>query len=168
MPFMKGAAPVRRTKAYLEAGKLLFRPEVRVMTINYNLDQKASEGTYEFLFWHLPQIKYKNNHLQLLKFKNMTPTPCIQLFFVDGRKEVIDVYNRTRHEIHEHLLDTFCDPDRDVKKEEEKKWNKANFGYGCRRWCICEVPGQVPCPGFVALPKEMRGKYKFFNKDELS
>lgn len=44
MPFMKGAAPVRRTKSYLEASKLLFRPQIKVMTVNYNIDQKASEG----------------------------------------------------------------------------------------------------------------------------
>lgn len=44
MPFMKGVAPIRRTKSYLEATKLLFRPEVKVVTVNYNVDQKASEG----------------------------------------------------------------------------------------------------------------------------
>ncbi|XP_045166361.2 probable 28S ribosomal protein S25, mitochondrial [Mercenaria mercenaria] len=156
MPFMKGSAPVRRTKAYLEAGKLIFHPRIRVMTINYNLDQKASDGVYNFLFWHLPQIKYKNRHLQLLKFKNMTPTPCIQLFFADRETQVIDVYGRTRNEIHEHLFETFCEP---LKTQSKEKWNPANFGYGCRHWCMCEVPGQVPCPGFVPLPKEMTGKY---------
>ena len=44
MPFMKGTAPVRRTLKYLENGLLYFQPEVRVLTMNYNLDQKASDG----------------------------------------------------------------------------------------------------------------------------
>jgi len=38
--------------------------------------------------------------------------------------------------------------------------DQAMFGYGSARHCICEVPGQVPCPGFVPLPREMTGKYK--------
>jgi small subunit ribosomal protein S25 len=43
----------------------------------------------------------------------------------------------------------------------QKKNNPANFGFGCDRQCICEVLGQVPCPGLVPLPKQMRGKYKY-------
>jgi len=39
-----------------------------------------------------------------------------------------------------------------------------NFGYGCGRHCICEIPGQVPCPGTVPLPDHMRGKVKFAPK----
>jgi small subunit ribosomal protein S25 len=42
----------------------------------------------------------------------------------------------------------------------QKKDNPANFGFGCSRQCICEVLGQVPCPGVVPLPKHMRGKYR--------
>ena len=41
---MKGAAPIRRTKSYLEAGKLIFYDQIKVMTVNYNVDQKSSEG----------------------------------------------------------------------------------------------------------------------------
>lgn len=42
----------------------------------------------------------------------------------------------------------------------EKKDNPANFGANCPRHCICEVPGQVPCPAIVMLPDELRGKIK--------
>lgn len=42
----------------------------------------------------------------------------------------------------------------------EKKDNPANFGALCERQCICEIPGQIPCPGTCPLPKIMRGKYK--------
>lgn len=40
--------------------------------------------------------------------------------------------------------------------------NPANFGpkkYFARE-CICEVEGQVPCPGNTPLPREMTGKYR--------
>lgn len=48
----------------------------------------------------------------------------------------------------------------------EKKDNPANFGYGCDRSCICLIPGQVPCSGVCPLPKHMRGKYKYQNKED--
>lgn len=40
--------------------------------------------------------------------------------------------------------------------------NPANFGPKkyCLKECMCEVEGQVPCPGLVPLPKEMTGKFK--------
>ena len=36
--------------------------------------------------------------------------------------------------------------------------NPANFGAEYDRHCMCEVAGQVPCPGWQALPLEMTGK----------
>lgn len=40
--------------------------------------------------------------------------------------------------------------------------NPANFGPKkyCLKECICEVEGQVPCPGTTPLPKELTGKYR--------
>lgn len=46
-------------------------------------------------------------------------------------------------------------------KLKEKKDNPANFGYGCDRHCICEIPGQLPCPGTVPVPEQWRGKFKY-------
>lgn len=51
-------------------------------------------------------------------------------------------------------------------RQAEKKDNPANFGIGCLRHCMCEIPGQVPCPSIVKLPDDMRGKHRGFkNKD---
>ncbi len=57
--------------------------------------------------------------------------------------------------------------------EEEKQFasmtaNKANFGYVFERQCICEVPGQVPCPAWQPLPKEMTGKWRRKMRDEAN
>ena len=38
--------------------------------------------------------------------------------------------------------------------------NPANFGHNFDRQCICAVPGQIPCPGFKEMPKEMQGKWQ--------
>ena len=53
------------------------------------------------------------------------------------------------------------------KEAEAELANPANFGSTCSRHCICEIPGQLPCPSLVPLPKSWRGKYKFQKSDEL-
>ena len=50
-------------------------------------------------------------------------------------------------------------PGRDeVEKERAKRAvNTANFGYLSAKhgghFCICEIPGQAPCPGKVEVPR---------------
>lgn len=37
--------------------------------------------------------------------------------------------------------------------------NRANFGDARRgHFCMCEIPGQVPCPAKVKLPEKLRKK----------
>ena len=41
-----------------------------------------------------------------------------------------------------------------AKAKREKEYNPANFGDAWKgRLCICEVPGQVPCPSKVPMKK---------------
>jgi small subunit ribosomal protein S25 len=47
-----------------------------------------------------------------------------------------------------------------ARLEESRFHNPALFGFHFDRQCICEIPGQVPCPGWEEFPKEMTGKYK--------
>lgn len=44
MPFMKGAAPIRRTLKYLESGKIIFRDRVKIFSINYNTSGDHNQG----------------------------------------------------------------------------------------------------------------------------
>lgn len=160
MPFMKGTAPVRRTLQYLKREPLHFMKEIKVLTLNYNINQKASSGAYEFQFWHFPQIRFNNPGLQLVKFKNMTPTPFMQVIYTNGQKTIIDLHGRSRDEIHQHLAHTFCEKEVKTVDVDVKHRNPGSFGYGSLRWCACEIPGQIPCPAFTELPRNMRGKYK--------
>lgn len=76
---------------------------------------------------------------------------------------LIDIDSKTKEEVQAHLKNVICKPDHVLAAEQkavQKKDNPANFGFGCSRQCICEVLGQVPCPGVVPLPKHMRGKYR--------
>lgn len=50
------------------------------------------------------------------------------------------------------------------KVSDEIKKDICNFGSGCARYCICAIPGQVPCPYYVKLPVHMTGKYRRENK----
>ena len=76
----------------------------------------------------------------------------------------MDVDSRPRQDIHDHIKKVFCKTDIKLAEEaweRKSKDNPANFGWECDRQCICEVPGQLPCPYVVPLPKVMRGKYRY-------
>lgn len=146
-------------------------------------------GFRDFVFWYLPQIQYKNPNVQISTLKNMTPTPFIRCFYgkytttwsskfiwisqikkitESGEQMLIDVDSRSKEEIHDHLIKVIGKTDDVLRAEaiaKEKKDNPANFGVLCDRHCICEIPGQVPCPGTCPLPKHMRGKYIFAKDD---
>jgi len=162
MPFMKGKAPIRRTLRYLLAGSLVLKDRVKVFCVNYNHHGEHHKGARDFVFWCLPQIQYKNPNVQVLTLTNMTPSPFITCFFDSGDRMLIDIDSKTKEEVQAHLKKVICKPDHVLAAEQEavqKKDSPANFGFGCSRQCICEVLGQVPCPGVVPLPKHMRGKY---------
>ncbi|KAG8229725.1 hypothetical protein J437_LFUL007900 [Ladona fulva] len=163
MPFMKGNAPIRRTLKYLEAGKLVFKEGVKIFSINYNTSGPHHKGARDFVFWYVPQIQYKNPEVQVITFKNMTPSPFIRCFLDSGKELLVDIDSRSKEEVHSHIRRVLCKTDEQLAQEAvamEKKDNPANFGKGYARSCICEIPGQVPCPGVVPLPNHMRGKFK--------
>ncbi|XP_065332446.1 small ribosomal subunit protein mS25 [Cloeon dipterum] len=164
MPFMKGIAPIRRTVQYLQSGKLSLKDRVQVFSVHYNRLGENHQGARDFVFWNLPQVQYQNPQVQVVTFKNMTPTPFIRCYLDSGDDVLIDVDNKSKEEIESHLKLVICKSDELLAKEaiaQEKKDNEANFGYGCQRHCICEMPGQVPCSAVCPLPNHMRGKLRF-------
>ncbi|EDW00296.1 probable 28S ribosomal protein S25, mitochondrial [Drosophila grimshawi] len=167
MPFMKGREPIRRTLKYLNAGKLVLKDKVRIFSVNYNTYGNHHAGARDFVFWNIPQIQFRNPDVQVITLKNMTPSPFVRCYFDDGRDILIDIDTRNRDEIIEHLVKVVGKTREQLVAEArlaESKDNPANFGYGCERHCICEIPGQVSCPGTVPLPEQMRGKFKFAPK----
>lgn len=163
MPFMIGRSPIRRTLKYLNAGKLVLKDKINIFSVAYNIAGANNTGTKEFIFWYLPQIQYKNPDVQVITLKNLTPSPFVRCYFKDGREILIDVDNKSKEDILDHLIKVVGKSKEVLKAETiaaEKKDNPANFGAGCERPCICEVYGQVPCSGVVVLPRFMRGKYK--------
>lgn len=161
MPFMIGTAPIRRTLKYLQAGKLVLKDKIQIFAINYNTSGQHHAGAREFIFWYLPQIQYKNPDVQIITFKNMTPSPFIKCYYENGKTMLIDIDSQPKEDVIQHLIKVVGKSEQLLAKEailKEKKDNPANFGVGCKMSCICEIPGQVPCPGVVPLPYHMRGK----------
>ncbi|ELU11605.1 hypothetical protein CAPTEDRAFT_181516 [Capitella teleta] len=167
MPFMRGKGALRRTKEFLEKGEILLNEDIKVLLFGYTPLLKKyphHTGLTRFIFWHLPQLKYKNPKVEMYTFKNMTPTPWIKAFLKDDSHLVIDCDSRSREDIHSHVKKVLGKSEaellEEIQLEESRFHNPALFGFQFDRQCICEVPGQVPCPGWELFPKEMTGKYK--------
>ncbi|XP_003926215.1 small ribosomal subunit protein mS25 [Saimiri boliviensis] len=162
---MKGRFPIRRTLQYLNQGNVVFKDSVKVMTVNYNTRGELGEGARKFVFFNIPQIQYKNPWVQIMMFKNMTPSPFLRFYLDTGEQVLVDVETKSNKEIMEHIRKILGKTEETLREEEEEKKQRshpANFGPRkyCLRECICEVEGQVPCPSLVPLPKEMTGKYQ--------
>ncbi|XP_064633020.1 small ribosomal subunit protein mS25-like [Lineus longissimus] len=175
MPFKKGGeAAIRRSLKYLEKGEIVLKDRVKVVTINYSsmTGKKLPnhEGARKFVFWHLSQLQYKNPDVQVLSLRNLTPAPYIICYLDTGEKVVIECDGRSKDEIHDHFKLVMGKSEETLKAEtraREKKSNPANFGYHFNRWCICEVPGQMPCPSWQPLPEEIKGQYKLKRYQDL-
>lgn len=84
-------------------------------------------------------------------------------FLENGKRMLIDIDSKSKDEILEHLIKVVGKSKEILEREaiaSMKKENSANIGNGCSKHCICEVPGQLPCPSIVPVPQHMRGKYK--------
>ncbi len=99
MPFMKGAAPIRRTMDYLEAGKLILRDSVRIFSVNYLTEAPHSEGLRRFVFWHLAQLQHKNPSVQVIVYKNICPTPFIKCYLSTKQEILLDCFGRSKTDV---------------------------------------------------------------------
>ncbi|KAJ8265162.1 hypothetical protein COCON_G00142610 [Conger conger] len=163
---MKGRFPIRRTIEYLQKGEIVFRNAVKIMTVNYNTQGELSDGARKFVFFNIPQIQYKNPWVQIMMFKNMTPSPFLKFYLDNGEQVLMDAEGKDYKEITAHVKKIMGKTPEELEDEALAKMvasNPANFGPKkyCLRECMCEVEGQVPCPGLVPLPKEMTGKFKY-------
>ncbi|CAL8367702.1 unnamed protein product [Lota lota] len=162
---MKGRFPIRRTLEYLQKGDLIFKNRVKIMTVNYNTSGELSDGARKFVFFNIPQIQYKNPWVQIVMFKNMTPSSFLKFYLDDGEQVLVDVEGKDHKLITQHVKKILCKSEEVLHHEALAKMqesNPANFGPKkyCLKECICEVEGQVPCPGTTPLPKELTGKYR--------
>lgn len=168
--FMFGRAPIRRTLGYLQAGKFSAKDSLRVMEVHYSLhgwkyqsreEQKKDyfHGLRQFYFWEMPRIQFQNPKLQIVRILDKMPTPYIRFWFDDGKDLIVDCFNQSQHEILDRIIRVAGKSDKRLKLEETLRRevigedNPALFGFGRKRFCACEIPGQHPCPGVVINPR---------------
>ncbi|CDS38225.1 28S ribosomal protein S25 mitochondrial [Echinococcus multilocularis] len=162
MPLLKGGRyAVTRTKKYLDAGRIIFRENVKIMAINTLSKGEISEGAREFIKWHLPPLQYKNPSVQIVTLRDICPTPFIKFYLSDGREFNVDCSFHTADSIQDHIALVCAKTYDTIKREEvenQKIVNPANFGSKYPRQCICEVYGQVPCSSQQGKSKPWEGQ----------
>ncbi|KAH9418067.1 mitochondrial ribosomal protein S25 [Dermatophagoides pteronyssinus] len=188
MGFLFGPAPIRRTIPYLQSGKLILKNRVKIMEVHYNMYWKqyrkdkshllypqhdAHIGLREFYFWNIPQIQYMNPNVQIVRFLEMTPNPFIRCWLQDGKDILFDCDSQTKESIMKRLIQTLGKTEEQLEFEasinvkQVSEENDAIFGVDRKRFCMCEVPGQCPCPSVIKLPKNLRGKFTKYLTDDL-
>lgn len=127
---MKGLHPVRRTLQHLNDTRLILKPFVRIVSVNYNTRLENSEGAKQFVYWHLgkimdkplflviflislislfvAQLQYKNPEVQVITFTDLTPSPFIRVFFNSGKDLLLDIDRQSKDEIHNRIVKSLC------------------------------------------------------------
>ncbi|XP_012512343.1 PREDICTED: 28S ribosomal protein S25, mitochondrial [Propithecus coquereli] len=145
-----GRFPVRRTLRYLSQGDVVFKDAVKVMTVNYNSRGERGEGASP----------------RRPRALSLGPCSARRLPLADsGEQVLVDVETKSNAEIVQHIRKILGKSEDALRKEERQKQqlaHPANFGPRkyCLRECMCQVEGQVPCPGLVPLPRDMTGKHR--------
>ncbi|EDO42540.1 predicted protein [Nematostella vectensis] len=157
----KGKFPFRRTLEFLSAGRVVLKKDVRSVMLSYT-HKYESKGLRNFIYKDLPQIQYKNNAVQFITAKDRTDFPTVDIFYGDGKKVMVDVENKKAPEILEIFSKVAGATESELQIRRQPKYlgriNPANFGKYGHMYCICEIPGQAPCPSRVPHPEARKTK----------
>jgi len=163
-----GRFPFRRTFEFLNAGKLILKSDVKSLLINFT-NQPESLGLRNFIYKDIPQIQYKNRKVQIMTTRNRLNHPVVNIFFGDGKKVMIDVESKTGPEILEIVSKAAGATEMELEDRAKVKYpgrlNPANFGRFGQCYCICEKPGQAPCPALVPHPDAKKPKFWQLKQD---
>ena len=133
---------------------------------------RSHGGLREFYFWEMPRLAYQNPNLQIVRFLEKEPLPFIRVWLNDGSDILFDCDNKDRKSILDQVIKILGDKSAsrfNVEQQESAvtNINPATFGILRSRACMCDCPGQVPCPGLVSLPMGMRGKFTRYQTEKL-
>lgn len=117
----------------------------------------------------MPQIQYMNPSVQIVRFLDKTPHPFIRCWLIDGTDVIFDCDSQDKEAILARLVRTIGKTPEMIASEmvQASQDNDAIFGVDRKRFCMCEVPGQCPCPSVIKLPKPLRGKFSKYLKEDL-
>lgn len=133
---------------------------------------KSHTGLRELYFWDTPRLAYQNPQMQIVRFLDQEPLPFIRFWLNDGTDVLFDCDMKNRKTILEQIVSTLGDSSvnrfkKESQEEQLSHINPATFCLVSERACMCDLPGQVPCPGVINLPMRMRGKFKTQQPEKL-
>lgn len=133
---------------------------------------QSHTGLREFYFWEVPRLAFQNPNMQIVRFIDQDPLPFIRIWLNNGTDVLFDCDMKDRKSILNQIIHTVGDTGASRMKQEQQEQevtdiNPATFGINRSRGCMCDCPGQVPCPGLVNLPMRMRGKFKYYQREKL-
>ena len=155
----KGRFPFRRTIEFLSSGNTILQQRIKTVAVAFT-PQKTSKGLRDFILRDLPRVQYKNPQIQFVCFRDKYEFPQINFYFDGGDNLMIDVENKSVDEIMSLVEMAGGATETELMKRKEEKYpgreNPANFGKYGHCFCICEKPGQVPCPSRVPMEKTVK------------
>lgn len=182
MSFRQPAMREKETQAMVR-DRMLRRMELKEQNQRFERPPDNHTGMREFYFWEVPRLQYQNPDIQMVRFLERSPLPFLRVWLNDGSDVLFDCDYKDRTAILEQLVRTLgivssAEDTEALKKSKTRSvtalpmtdpsvGNPATFGFNRDRYCMCEVPDQVPCPGVCQLPMRMRGKYLIQKKEEL-
>lgn len=158
---MRGRFNITKTKWWLEQGPSLI-PQVASINLEYNKPASdvynMSKGAFYYHHYYIPQLRYKNPHVQIDVNTDQVAVPFMTIYFKDGRKALVNCASSSE-EIAKHVQGTFCLEYETAEKENfdengriQNPWMHANnkpcrtsTKYRVHRKCICQQPGQYGC-----------------------
>ena len=114
-----------------------------------------------------------NPSVQIVRFLEMTPNPFIRCWLSNGQDVMFDCDSQSREQILNRMVGVLGKTKAMIAREvstnvqQASEENAAIFGVDRERFCMCEVPGQCPCPAVVKLPKSCRGKFTQYLKEDM-
>ena len=118
---MRGQYNITKTKWWLEQGPKLI-DQVVAINLEYNKpanDQyRLSRGAYNYHNFFIPQLRYKNPHVQIDVSTDRTAVPYMTFYFKDGRNATVNCAS-TAEEIATHIQSAFC-VEADVLEDDEE------------------------------------------------
>lgn len=145
----------RKRLEFLASGKLHLKDSVNTITFSYTTSDKSCIGLRQFISKELPPIQYKNPEVQMVLFKNAHhyKFPAVKIYYRNGRCVMLDVEGKQPDAILAELTAIAGKTEEQMLKAQRAlEYNPSHFGDARRgRLCICEIPGQVPCPAKIPI-----------------
>ncbi|EDO32757.1 predicted protein [Nematostella vectensis] len=100
----EGRFAVNRTLDHLKRCNVNLPDNVNSITLNLAGKEKANHGAKRFLYENVPQLKYKNPHVQFMRTKKQSDIGELTISYADGKIEQVPTAGVTQSQIMDTLI----------------------------------------------------------------